>query len=131
MGNKQYWLPAMGTSSRPRNNDDDVIAIRRRVRHTAHTIGGPSVHIPAMFDLQHLKWMDDGACIGTDPEAFFPDGTPENFARRICNSCPVIVECAEYAIPDHRIRGIWGGMTEKQRKNARERRARQARKDAS
>lgn len=55
------------------------------------------------------------------PEAFFPLGGDretlefiENIAKSICESCPVRVQCRDYALST-RVTGIWGGMTEAER----------------
>ena len=46
----------------------------------------------------------------------------EKEVKAICSSCPYKVECAEYAINDPSLLGIWGGLTEKNRKEIRTRR---------
>ena len=74
-----------------------------------------------------ISWMDEAACRGTDPEAFFPDihvAMPK-LVRRICSSCPVQVECLEYSMSFIPILdGVWGGMgtAERQRMASRRRR---------
>lgn len=69
------------------------------------------------------SWKADAACKGHDPNLFFPHrGEDTTFARSICGGCPVQEECAEHAI-DHGERvGIWGGLSERERR--RQRRAR-------
>ena len=63
------------------------------------------------------EWMVHGKCRGADPSTFFPsDGTGVERAQRICGSCPVQVECLEYAL-EHRIEhGVWGGASERERR---------------
>ncbi len=63
------------------------------------------------------EWMVHGKCRGADPSAFFPsDGTGVERAQRVCDSCPVKVECLEYAL-EHRIEhGVWGGASERERR---------------
>lgn len=68
----------------------------------------------------------DPACAYVDPELFFPQEIEIGdsaivskyaniaAAKAICNSCPLIVPCLEYAINNSEI-GIWGGTTESQR----------------
>jgi WhiB family redox-sensing transcriptional regulator len=66
-------------------------------------------------------------CATTDPEAYFPvksDGEPLERAadaRRLCQHCHFLDECGEWAI-HHLVKGIWGGMTEAQRKKIRHKR---------
>ena len=69
-------------------------------------------------------WMVRGNCRSVDPEVFFPsDGVGVDAARRICQGCPVLTPCLEYAI-EHRIdHGVWGGASERERRRiARQRR---------
>lgn len=61
-------------------------------------------------------WMADGACLGLDPNVFFSDDLGP--ARRICAGCPVRVECLEYGLDNYEA-GMWGGTTEKERRNMR------------
>lgn len=63
-------------------------------------------------------WMDQANCVGTDPEAWFPGkgGRLTGIQKRVCDQCPVIDLCLEYAL-SQKVRGIWGGTTEVQRKN--------------
>ena len=59
-------------------------------------------------------WMDDAACKGWDIDLFFPERKrPGMYADgvRICISCPVRVQCLEYAISNNIRHGLWGGMT--------------------
>jgi WhiB family redox-sensing transcriptional regulator len=65
-------------------------------------------------------WMDKAACKDMDREVFFPLTVAESLkARRVCYECPVRRECLEYAINDPYIYGVWGGLTEKQRRRVR------------
>lgn len=70
-------------------------------------------------------WMADAACAGADVELWFPPrGRNATEAKRICASCPVRLQCLDYALAHHETVGIWGGMDRKQRAAvARERRA--------
>lgn len=61
-------------------------------------------------------WMADARCVGTDPEAFFPEsGSRANsMVRRICAACPVQSECLTYAT-EHDLMGVWGGTSDADR----------------
>lgn len=69
-------------------------------------------------------FMDSGACLDSDPELFFPDsgeGTVQgerewSRAKRVCEECSVRSECLEYAIDNQHDFGVWGGMSEEERK---------------
>lgn len=57
-------------------------------------------------------------CQETDPEAWFLDKSDVRLsgeAKKLCESCPVIQECGEFAIANHEQFGIWGGMTPRER----------------
>ena len=56
-------------------------------------------------------------CAQTDPEAFFPEkGGSTREAKRVCRSCEVRAECLEYALENDERFGIWGGMSERERR---------------
>ncbi len=63
-------------------------------------------------------WAAFATCRDRDPDTFFPatsDGERE--AVRVCSGCPVQIDCLEFAL-EAKIRfGVWGGMTEKQRRS--------------
>lgn len=68
---------------------------------------------------------DDAACRGHNPDLWFPSevGVPKApVARSICGACPIQRACAEYAIPIVELRGIWGGLSEGERRHVRDRR---------
>ncbi|GAA1879510.1 hypothetical protein GCM10009687_54640 [Asanoa iriomotensis] len=61
-------------------------------------------------------WPTLAACQNGDPDALFVQGAEQNVAKRICRSCPVRYECLADAL-DNRIEfGVWGGMTERERR---------------
>jgi len=62
------------------------------------------------------EWAVRGACRASDPDALFVQGAAQNRAKAVCFSCPVRTECLADAL-DHRIEfGVWGGMTERERR---------------
>ena len=80
--------------------------------------------------LRALPWADRALCAQTDPELFFPitgsaggyvtvDGDRFSTAKAICGRCPVIEPCAAYAMADPTLEGVWGGMTDRERKRMR------------
>jgi WhiB family redox-sensing transcriptional regulator len=63
-------------------------------------------------------WRDDAICAQTDPEAFFPEkGGSTREAKRVCRGCEVRSECLEFALDHEERYGIWGGMSERERRN--------------
>ena len=68
-------------------------------------------------------WTARAACHNTDPDALFVQGAAQNRAKAICMGCQVRTECLADAL-DNRIEfGVWGGMTERERRALLRRRA--------
>ncbi len=64
-----------------------------------------------------LSWQNDALCAQTDPEAFFPEkGGSTREAKHICSTCSVRDECLEYALLNDERFGIWGGLSERERR---------------
>lgn len=74
-------------------------------------------------------WRDRALCSGTDPELFFPIGTTGNAvvsidrAKQVCRECTVTAECLEFALETNQDSGIWGGLSEEERRQIRRQRA--------
>ena len=69
-----------------------------------------------------LAWQADALCAQTDPEAFFPEkGGSTRDAKKICASCEVRAQCLEYALKNDERFGIWGGLSERERRKLRKR----------
>jgi WhiB family redox-sensing transcriptional regulator len=63
------------------------------------------------------SWQERALCAQTDPEAFFPEkGGSTREAKKVCASCEVRVECLEYALANDERFGIWGGLSERERR---------------
>lgn len=61
-------------------------------------------------------WRHAARCRTGDPDTLFVQGALQRDAREVCRSCPVRTECLAHAL-DNRIRfGVWGGMTERERR---------------
>lgn len=70
-------------------------------------------------------WKAKASCAGADRDLFFPgrgENDRINAAKAICASCPVRVECLDFALANRELFGIWGGTTEKERRRLRARR---------
>ncbi|MFB8245666.1 WhiB family transcriptional regulator [Streptomyces sp. NPDC055952] len=66
-------------------------------------------------------WLREAACIGEDPELFFPLVERETDARvaearAVCRRCRVLLACRSWAIEHGEDAGIWGGTTARQRR---------------
>lgn len=68
------------------------------------------------------EWQELALCAQTDPEAFFPEkGGSTREAKRICAGCEVRSECLEYALAHDERFGIWGGLSERERRRLKRR----------
>ncbi len=77
-----------------------------------------------MMNGQDLAWQDLANCRGADPDLFFPErGASTRTAKGICRECSVMNECLEFAIVSSEKFGIWGGMSERERRKIRRQRA--------
>jgi len=73
-----------------------------------------SLAAPARFA---ARWRELAACRGTDLEVFFPErGESAGPAREVCAACQVRQPCLDYAITNRIAHGIWGGLTERERR---------------
>ncbi len=69
-----------------------------------------------------LSWQERALCAQTDPEAFFPEkGGSTREAKKVCLSCDVRAECLEYALGHDERFGIWGGLSERERRKLKKR----------
>lgn len=69
------------------------------------------------MSITEITWRNRGACNGLDPAVFFPD-SEENAgeAKSICAECVVRLSCLEHALAVRERDGVWGGLTEKERR---------------
>lgn len=73
-------------------------------------------------DSEELTWQERALCAQTDPEAFFPEkGGSTREAKRVCLTCEVRAECLEYALGHDERFGIWGGLSERERRKLKKR----------
>ena len=69
-------------------------------------------------------WQDEANCLGVDPDLFFPErGASTREAKEVCRGCVVREQCLEYALAHGEKFGIWGGMSERERRRIRRARA--------
>lgn len=69
-----------------------------------------------------IAWQEQALCAQTDPEAFFPEkGGSNREAKHICELCDVRPQCLEYALSHDERFGIWGGLSERERRKLKKR----------
>lgn len=84
-----------------------------------------------MADRALNAWFDMSNCLGVDPDLFFPErGASTREAKEVCRACTVRLDCLEYALVNSEKFGIWGGLSERERRTLRRDRA-QRRKAAA
>src|SRR4029434_5287962 len=65
----------------------------------------------------YIPWQERARCRQHDPEVFFTEkGGSSREAKRICADCPVRIECLNYALRRDERYGVWGGMSERERR---------------
>ncbi|WP_399894327.1 WhiB family transcriptional regulator [Streptomyces sp. BBFR51] len=82
-----------------------------------------------------MDWRELASCREGDPDLFFPIGSGSSGpsliqideAKAVCQRCPVMDKCLNWAIGAEPVEGIWGGTTESERRAIRRRSARRAR----
>ena len=69
------------------------------------------------------SWQEFSNCLGVDPDLFFPErGASTREAKEVCRNCIVQNDCLEYALANSEKFGIWGGMSERERRRIRRQR---------
>lgn len=70
------------------------------------------------------SWQEYSNCLGVDPDLFFPErGASTKEAKEVCRGCVVRDDCLEFALANGEKFGIWGGMSERERRRIRRQRA--------
>ena len=91
-----------GVRNRDRGAEDDRSADQRR-------LCGADAE-------SRIAWVSKALCRAADPDELFVRGAAQRKAAVICRHCPVMLECGADAL-DNRVEfGVWGGMTERQRR---------------
>ena len=80
-----------------------------------------------------MDWRNLAACVNEDPELFFPIGSTGpaveqvERAKAICHGCAVTEQCLEWALETNQDAGVWGGLSEEERRSLRRSRQRRRR----
>jgi WhiB family transcriptional regulator, redox-sensing transcriptional regulator len=88
--------------------------------------------LQALGDAEDVSWQDQANCMGVDPDLFFPErGASTREAKEVCRGCVVRLDCLEYALDNAEKFGIWGGMSERERRRLRRARTLTRRSEAA
>ena len=80
--------------------------------------------VASMSEADDNSWQLSANCLGVDPDLFFPErGASTKEAKAVCQGCEVRVDCLEYALANGEKFGIWGGLSERERRRIRRQRA--------
>lgn len=83
--------------------------------------------VAVALEMAGEDWEESALCLQTDPEVFFPLASQSTVkAKRICAQCPVRAQCLDSAMSRDERFGVWGGLSERQRRDLRHRLAREA-----
>ena len=102
-------------------------AMHERAQHerAPHGTGMHEIGMHELMELEEegaLGWQERALCAQTDPEAFFPEkGGSTREAKKVCLSCDVRGDCLEYALSNDERFGIWGGLSERERRKLKKR----------
>ena len=116
----------MGRRAQHGSELDEVLAATEP-REEFTGFGDPTSLLPLAVvtsgaDEHEAEWHDRALCAQTDPEAFFPEkGGSTREAKKICTGCEVRAECLTYALAHDERFGIWGGMSERERRRLKRR----------
>lgn len=83
-----------------------------------------AARIPTRTIIDPLVWRDNAACKDKDPDIFYPESENSPYvqiAKAVCSVCPAQGNCLRYALQNNEHIGIWGGLTERERRNRRRR----------
>ena len=108
-------VPEEGLRKRwPEGRDQLVSGTRPGARRTNLTsVGNPLRSVEAE---ERITWVSQALCRATDPDELFVRGAAQRKAAVICRHCPVMQECGADALDNKVEFGVWGGMTERQRR---------------
>ncbi len=105
------------------------------ITSVARAAGGKEVTVEIvelMSGMEDRGWQARANCMGVDPDLFFPErGASTREAKEVCRGCVAREDCLEYALDNGEKFGIWGGMSERERRRLRRARAIERRAQAS
>jgi WhiB family transcriptional regulator, redox-sensing transcriptional regulator len=89
--------------------------------------------MPSMVQKEQVggDWRHRSACLQEDPELFFPIGNTGpallqiEEAKAVCRRCPVVDTCLRWALDTGQDAGVWGGLSEDERRALKRRNRRQ------
>lgn len=112
----------IGSPTRPNPATESAPVGPAAVRDLLALTSAPAA--PEIGEEGERRWQERANCLGVDPDLFFPErGASTREAKAVCGSCEVRPECLEYALDHAEKFGIWGGLSERERRRLRRQRA--------
>ncbi|OBY33430.1 WhiB family transcriptional regulator [Mycolicibacter kumamotonensis] len=72
--------------------------------------------LPPDEDDDPESWRIHANCRGFDTDIWYPElGANSRYAQRVCQRCPVKMQCLQYALDNEEVHGVWGGTTSSER----------------
>ena len=104
----------------------DLLSDESHIRYDAAQIPVKVAPVLPLFGTTdedvEVGWQERALCAQTDPEAFFPEkGGSTREAKKVCTGCDVRGECLDYALAHDERFGIWGGLSERERRKLKRR----------
>lgn len=105
-----------------RDNHASPESVQRAMQiNRARKQGGLAIGLALGID-DVRDWQKEALCRQTDPEVFFPEkGGSTREAKKICHGCEVRLKCLQYALDGDERFGIWGGLSERERRKLKRR----------
>ena len=90
----------------------------------SHEQSGDGIDASGANEAAAESWQAFANCLGVDPDLFFPErGASTKEVKQVCQGCVVREDCLEYALANGEKFGIWGGLSERERRRIRRQRA--------
>ncbi len=124
----------ISTYLQPHTDTEKIVSRQRKERALTKPGKFYVENIPANTAIANKEdlignWTEESNCRGVDPDLFFPErGVSTREAKDVCRGCIVRLECLEYSLENGEKFGIWGGLSERERRRLRRQRALAARK---
>jgi WhiB family redox-sensing transcriptional regulator len=102
------------------NGPEPKVSVDVRLHQTEVMVG--RLTMANGFEEGTGDWREQAECARTEPEAFFPEkGGSTREAKKVCGGCEVTIECLDAAIQNDERFGVWGGLTERERRKIKKR----------
>jgi WhiB family redox-sensing transcriptional regulator len=95
---------------------DTALPVDADVERSEDGLAVPAALLRLAPTAEERRWTTEALCADGDPDRLFVTGAAQREAAKLCRDCPVLMECLADAL-DNRIEfGVWGGLTERQRR---------------